>query len=104
MIMPAIPLPIRRIIGFFQKKVLKRKRGSGQKLWMRLGISFEIPQEEVRSILSGNLELAEKTLRTIVSESRFYPDGDSYIPAETVEIFNRDYGTEYEVAEVSVDF
>ncbi len=97
-------LPIRRIIGFFQKRALKRKRGSGQKLWMRLGISFEIPQEEVRSILSGDPELAEKTLRTIISEGRFYPDGDSYIPAETIEIFNSDYGTEYEVDEVSVDF
>ena len=49
-----------------------------RKLWMRLGVSLRItPAEE--------------------------PDGDSYIPGVTVEEYNLEHGTNYEVGDTEFD-
>lgn len=44
-------------------------------------------------------EKAEELLRRIIAEGRFEPDGDTYIPAPTVEEYNQKYGTDYEVGD-----
>lgn len=71
-----------------------------RQLWMRLGASFEVSEEEEKAILGGDKDLAAKTLRQIVREGRFLPDGDSYIPEDTVSGFNVRYGTKYAVEDI----
>ena len=46
---------------------------------------------------------AEELLRRIIAEGRFEPDGDTYIPAPTVEEYNQKYGTDYEVGDTEFD-
>lgn len=68
-------------------------------LWMRLGVSLRITEAE-ESIIFADDGRAEELLRKIIAEGRFMPDGDTYIPEVTVEEYNREYGTEYEVGDI----
>ena len=70
-------------------------------LWMRVGMTFRLTDEEVEAIL--NPKDGEVSMRAIISkafdEGRFELDGDTYIPEITVEEYNAKHGTEYEVGE-----
>ena len=70
-------------------------------LWMRVGMTFRLTEEEVDSIL--NPKNGEISMRTIIriafDEGRFELDGDTYVPEATVEEYNAKHGTDYEVGE-----
>lgn len=78
----------------------RRKR---ETLWMRLGCSFEVSEAEAAHILGGDADLAGETLRKIVREGRFTPDGESYIPADIVANYNVDNKTKYRAADINFD-
>ena len=67
-----------------------------RKLWLRLGVTIEITKTEEKVIFCNDgLQMAD-ILRTVIAEGRFCPDGESYIPSEAVQAYNRTYGTAYE--------
>lgn len=70
-------------------------------LWVRVGVTFRLTDEEVEAIL--NPKDGEVSMRTIIrkafDEGRFELDGDTYIPEITVEEYNQKHKTEYEVCE-----
>ena len=74
-----------------------------RRLWMRLGVSLAVSEREEAAILGDDSELAEKTLRKLLAEGRFTPDGDSYIPCSVVLAFNKEHGTGYHVRDISLD-
>lgn len=74
-----------------------------RKLWMRLGVSLRITEAEEKIIFGEDGAKAEELLRRIIAEDRFEPDGDTYIPAMTVEVYNAKHGTDYEVGDTEFD-
>ncbi len=72
-------------------------------LWLRLGVSLRITPVEEMVLFGHNCDAATKTLRHILGEGRFTPDGDSYIPEPTVMEYNVEYGTIYESGEYDFD-
>ncbi len=74
-----------------------------RKLWMRLGVSLRITPAEEAVIFGEDRRRADDTLRQIIAEGRFSPDGDSYIPGVTVEEYNQEHGTSYEVYDTEFD-
>ena len=70
-----------------------------RRLWMRLGVSLRITEAEEAVIFGKDGAKDEELLRCIIAEGRFEPDGDTYIPAVTVEEYNQKYGTDYEVGD-----
>ena len=74
-----------------------------RRLWMRLGVSLAVSEREEAAILGDDSELAGKTLRKLLAEGRFTPDGDSYIPCSVVLAFNKEHGTGYHVRDISLD-
>lgn len=70
-----------------------------RRLWMRLGVSLRITVAEEAIIFGEDRAKAEELLRRIIAEGRVVPDGDTYIPAPTVEEYNEEYGTDYEVGD-----
>ena len=74
-----------------------------RRLWMRLGVSLAVTRYEEAAILGDDSELAGKTLRKLLAEGRFTPDGDSYIPGGVVLAFNKEHGTEYSARDISLD-
>lgn len=64
-------------------------------LWMRLGISLDISAREAHLLINGDADIATETLRNIIREGRFVPDGDSYIPEPVVSVYNKKFGTQY---------
>ena len=67
-----------------------------RKIWIRLGAVIEITDAEEQAIFSDDGLKMEDMLRNIIAEGRFCPDGETYIPSEAVQEFNRSYGTAYE--------
>ena len=67
-----------------------------KELWIRLGIVIQITEAEEQAIFGEDEEKMRDALRTIVAEGCFCPDGESYVPSEAVQEFNRTYGTAYE--------
>lgn len=71
-------------------------------VWMRLGVSLDVTKEEMDILLSASNK-ANETLRRILAERRFAPNGDSYIPETEVEEINNAYGTDYETGDYGFD-
>ena len=67
-----------------------------KELWIRLVIVIQITDTEERAIFSDDEEKMRDVLRRVIAEGRFYPDGETYIPGESVREFNGNYGTAYE--------
>lgn len=67
-----------------------------KELWIRLGVVIQITEAEEQAIFSDDEEKMRDTLRLIIAEGRFCPDGETYVPSEAVQEFNRTYGTAYE--------
>lgn len=74
-----------------------------RRLWMRLGVSLRITEAEEKIIFGEDKAAAEELLRRIIAEGHFAPDGDTYIPGVTVDEYNAEYGTDYEVGDTEFD-
>lgn len=74
------------------------------KLWMRLGVTLNITEDEADAILGEDKHNSTLTLRGVLRgvlrAGRFEPDGESYIPGESIESYNHAHGTEYDDADV----
>lgn len=68
-------------------------------LWIRLGITVQITPKEEAAIFSGTEQSMAEAIRQILSEGRFYLNGDTYVPAPTVETFNQENNTSYELCD-----
>jgi hypothetical protein len=69
-----------------------------KKLWVRLGVSLNLTEEEVGSLLGDDcvvMKDREKIIRNIISENRFEIDGECYAPEASVKDFNCEYDTEF---------
>jgi len=70
-------------------------------LWMRVGMTFRFTEEEIDAILNQND--GAPSMRTVIrrafDEGRFELDGDTYVPEVSVEEYNRENGTAYDVCE-----
>jgi len=86
----------------FHKEWLERnyKRKS---IWLRLGVSVDITDEDVENILFSNGASMERIIRMAIKEGHCHLDGDTYIPECVVEEYNKKYGTEYEIGEYGCD-
>jgi len=69
-------------------------------LWLRLGSSLEITDEEETAIFGDDERVSAETLKRIIAEGRFKPSGDSYVPAEVVDAFNMRYGSNHNVTDI----
>ena len=67
------------------------------------GGSLAVSRYEEAAILGDDSELAEKTLRKLLAEGRFTPDGGSDIPGGVVLAFNKEHGTGYSARDISLD-
>lgn len=70
------------------------------KLWMRLGVTLNITDDEADAIMGEDKNASVDTLLGVLRARRFEPDGDSYIPGESIESYNHAHGTEYDDADV----
>lgn len=75
-----------------------------RKIWMRIGVSIDMSENEEEKVFGENQEAAAEAVRKIVADGRFLLDGDSYIPETSVEDFNKRYGTGHDEAEIDFDF
>ena len=87
----------------YRKETGSCRRNRKRQLWMRLGVSLTVSRREEESLLGDDSDLAEKTLRKILAEGRFTPDGDSYIPGSVVSEVNTEHGTRYVVRDINLD-
>lgn len=75
-----------------------------RELWMRLGVTMQITEEEEADILGEDWEKSDKAIRAVIESGRYRPDGEAYIPETIVEAYNENYGTNYEIVEPGTDF
>ena len=66
-----------------------------KKLWIRIGAVIRITDAEEQDIFADDEEKMRDALR-VIAEGRFCPDGETYVPSESVQEFNRTYGTAHE--------
>lgn len=67
-------------------------------LWARVGITFHLTDDEAQKLLSdyeNDMQSRENIIKNAVSDGRFMLDGECYSPGESIEDFNRKYGTSY---------
>ena len=69
-----------------------------KELWIRLGVTLSLTDEEADILLNGKTSIAEceKIVRDVIGECRFLVDGNSYVPENSIDDFNKKYGTDYE--------
>lgn len=60
-------------------------------IWMRLGVTVTGTAEEMEKVLAGDWE----TVFKLIEKGQYDVDGESYIPAECVEEYNQEYGTNH---------
>ena len=70
------------------------------KLWMRLGVTLRVTDDEANAIMGEVKNASVDTLLGVLRAGRFEPDGESYIPGESIESYNHAHGTEYDDADV----
>lgn len=79
------------------------ERIGDRKLWMRLGVVLNMTAKEAEIVLGDDTDASCDTIRCIVNEGRFRPEGESYIPMESVWSYNETYGTKHEEGEIGLD-
>lgn len=70
-------------------------------IWMRLGAHVELTDEEIKNLLSDADNKA--IIQEAIAEGRWYLSGSTYIPQESIEDFNREYGTDYDEEDYDYD-
>ena len=65
-----------------------------KEIWMRLGVTLHLTDDEVNAILSWGDE-SGNAVKNVIAAGRFDVNGDSYIPADCVEDFDDENGTSF---------
>lgn len=73
---------------------------ASRKLWMRLGVTLSITDDEADAIMGEDKNASVDSLLGVLRAGRFEPNGESYIPGESIESYNHAHGTEYDDADV----
>ena len=65
-------------------------------------MTLNITDDEADAIMGDDDSASVDTLLGVLRAGRFEPDGDSYIPGESIVSYNHAHGTEYD--DTDVDF
>lgn len=68
-----------------------------RELWMRVGCTFQVTPEEADTLMSPASDPEERRtlLWRLMLEGNYAPDGETYIPGESVQDYNERYDTEF---------
>lgn len=62
-----------------------------RKIWLRMGVTLTGTREEIDKLIN------EGDFGTMLDEGNWKFDGDSYIPDDSIDIYNNEYGENYVV-------
>lgn len=65
-------------------------------LWMRVGIIFEITEEEEKLLFADDGAAGAEVIKKVFTEGRCKLDGDTYIPYNAIVDYNEEYDTNYD--------
>ena len=74
------------------------------KLWMRIGATVYLNENEAETLLNGDNSEAKDLLKRMIYDNRFRLDGETYIPESSVEDFNEMYDKHYQPDEYEYMF
>lgn len=80
-------------IGYIIIKTHKTMEETKKQIWVRIGAFIDVTDEELQTITNKG-EKGAKLLKEKIESSNIVPQGDTYIPMESVEIYNEDYDTD----------
>lgn len=68
-----------------------------RELWMRVGCTFHVTPKEADTLMSPASDPEERRtlLWHLMLEGNYIPDGETYIPVESVQDYNERYDTEF---------
>ena len=68
-----------------------------KKLWVRLGATLDLTDEECEAILGDEFDAGRmaQIMKSVVKEGRFELDGETYVPGQSVALFNDQYDTDF---------
>ena len=71
-------------------------------LWLRLGVILKATPQEIHTLLIDDIDGTKgaQILWKAFREGRLTPNGDTYIPGECIEDYNREHGTQYVEEEI----
>lgn len=65
-------------------------------LWMWVGITFEITEEEEKILFSNDRVAGAEIIKKVFTAGRCNLDGNTYIPYNAVVNFNEEYDTDHD--------
>ena len=74
------------------------------KLWMRIGATVYLNENEAETLLNGDNNEAKDLLKRMIYDNRFRLDGETYIPESSIEEFNEMYDKHYQPDEYEYMF
>ena len=60
-----------------------------RKIWLRMGVTLTGTREEIDKLIN------EGDFGTMLDEGNWEFDGDSYIPDDSIDVYNHEYGENY---------
>lgn len=60
-----------------------------RKIWLRMGVTLTGTREEIDKLIN------EGDFGTMLDEGNWEFDGDSYIPDNSIDVYNNEYGENY---------
>lgn len=84
------------------KSFVKKWNGWGiqkqnrNKVWARIGVYLSVTPEEMETLIRGNCDENREIMARLFLDGRVALEGDSYIPAVSIDDYNKAYGTAYE--------
>lgn len=67
-----------------------------RKIWLRMGVTLTGTREEIDKLIN------EGDFGTMLYEGNWEFDGDSYIPDDSIDVYNNEYGENYIVKDFEV--
>lgn len=67
-----------------------------RKIWVRMGVTLTGTREEIDKLIN------EGEFGTMLDEGNWVFDGDSYIPDDSIDVYNNEYGENYIVKDIEV--
>lgn len=81
-----------------------------RKLWIRVGMTIELPEAEAESLLNlsdtegGCSVVFGELVRKAFSEGRATLEGETYLSGDAVYLYNEEYGTDHEEFDIETSF
>lgn len=71
-----------------------------KELWMRVGVTFKITDEEACLIFNGCSTDLSNIIEKAMEEGRYTVEGETYVPECSIYNFNQNYGTTHEQVDI----